>query len=128
MPNDVDGYVKPGSLTLPAWLNPEERRQALELLDEIERAIDSSIADGASSSVESGQAFVERLNETPERLRSYARLNTGLPVSAATAHFDGLSPDGQYLISFQLDFNESNADESSGGAVDESSGSDHAGA
>lgn len=122
-----EGYFAPSGLNLPAWLSPTERRDALEILDEIEQAFDAARSGGSSYTVEDGQAFVDRLNDTPERIRSYARLSTGLPVSSATARFDGFSPDGQFLISFELDFHEPNADEGRTASVNSATRSDNAG-
>lgn len=125
MENSVDGYFTPGSLALPAWLSPEERREAMEILDEIEQALEGAGGEDYQSTLEGGQAFVARLNESPARLRSYARLHTGLPITSAIALFDGLSTDGKYLLSFQLDLHESDTDEGDAGGVNGSAGSNN---
>ena len=118
--SNSDGYFKPGSLTLPAWLSPQQRSEALAIMDEVEGSLDRILVEASESEQspeETGQVFVDYLNAHPENLITYAQLHTNLPVKAARALYDGIAEDGNWMISFDLDFDEPNSNKVVSGPV-----------
>lgn len=108
---DEDGYFTPGSLTLPPDLAPEQRARALGIVRDMQMQMEQYIVEAEvpddDTFDEAMTGLVGSLNKDPQRVREYAELTIGRPVTEALMIYDGRAEDGSAKFSFAVTLGES---------------------